>query len=839
MNVSVAWLAALVPSGRSADQLRDLLTAHTATVEEMHDLRADLAPIVVARVVEAERHPDSDHLHVTRVDAGTGALLDVVCGAANVRAGGLYPFAPVGTTLPHGARIEKRKIRGRPSNGMLCSARELGLGEEHDGILELDVDVAPGTPLLRAVPVGDVRLVVDVLPNRPDLLSHEGIAREVAALTGTPLTLPVIAASAAAVPEPRRFRRAGNAGGIVLHLEDALLAQRYMGVVIRGVTVGPSPDWLVARLAAVGARSINNVVDATNYVLHELGQPTHAFDLARIDREPRLPEKTVIVRSARDGETLVTLDGVARTLTPEMTVIADSERPIALAGVMGGRDSEVTGSTTDVFVEVATFDAARTRRTRRAAGLSTDASYRFERGVDVTLPPRALERVTALILSLAGGTVAAPPVDLYAGDVLRTPLVLRLSRVHRVLGVALDAESIASRLRGIGCVTAVEEQGTIVKVLVPTWRRDLAAEVDLLEEVARLHGYDAFPDTIHPYRPGTSVDAPLWTLTARLRTVLVGAGLLEAKPIPFVAGGAEHVRVANPLAESEAHLRRTVLESLARRAEYNLAHRQGNVRLFEIGAAFARGAGALPEESTRVALLVMGDREPPHFTSARPPAYDVWDVRWLAESVAAVIARAEGEGYGEGEGVRLAAVQGEGPVLWNVLIDGVLRGVVTRVPLDAPVWAAPAYGVEIVLGAVPNADVAPAGENAHAAPASGAGEPDRPAVPPAAPSHARRRYRALPSVPPAEFDLALLVPEGVRAADVERVIGHAAGELLERLELFDVYEGTGVEPGYRSVAWRLTLRHPERTLRDREIEGRRARILAALQSELHVRQRTS
>jgi phenylalanyl-tRNA synthetase beta chain len=818
MNASVEWLNAFVDTGKSAAELRDLLTAHTATVEELVALREDLAPIVVARVVEASSHPDSDHLHVTRVDMGTGELLDVVCGAPNVTAGKLYPFAPTGTVMPGGLKIEKRKIRGQTSNGMLCSARELGLGQEHDGIMELDLDVAPGTPFLDAVPVGDTRLVIDVLPNRPDLLSHLGVARELAAITGRELHLPDIGVEGIAIPEPKRFRRAGNAGGIVLHLEEAKVASRYMGVVIRGITVGPSPQWLVDRLAAVGSRSINNVVDATNYVLHELGQPTHAFDLGKLDLDTKLPEKTVVVRSAKAGETLVTLDGVTRALTPDMTVIADSVMPVAIAGVMGGQDTEVGESTTDIFVEVATFDAARTRRTRRGAGLSTDASYRFERGVDASLAPRALERVASLIIALAGGEVRSAPVDLYAGDAPRTPVVLRTSRLERVLGVSIPVEKVAAYLRSIGCQADVDDAGAALHVVAPTWRRDLVAEIDLVEEIARLHGYDALPDEIRPYRPGTSLDAPFWTTAARLRDALAGAGLLEARPIPFVAGGEGHVRLLNPLAENEAHLRRTVLETLARRAEYNLSHMQGNVRLYEIGSAFTPGGDALPEESVRVALLVMGDREPAHFTNAKPASFDAWDAKALAELVARTVA--------PGEAIVLEPTPEADDTLWKVVIEGVVRGAVTRVPLDAPVWASPAFGVEIELGPVSNGDVAPAGEHAHG---------DLAAPSPRRPS----QYRPLPTTPASEFDLALLLPEGVAAADVERVIRSAAGELLERLVAFDVYTGAGVEPGQRSVAWRLTLRHPERTLRDKEIDGRRAKILSALQTELNVRQRST
>ena len=817
MNTSVAWLNAFTNTPLTAVELRDLLTAHTATVEEMIALRDDLASIVVGKVVEEAPHPDSDHLHITKVDMGTGELLDVVCGAPNVAAGKFYPFAPTGTILPDGKKIEKRKIRGHTSNGMLCSARELKLGDEHDGIMELDVDVAPGTPFLSVMDVGDTRLVVDVLPNRPDLLSHAGIAREIGAVTRRAWNLPDLGIANVTIPEAKRFRRAGNVGGLVLHLEDAKLASRYMGVVIRGVTVGDSPAWLVERLEAVGSRSINNIVDATNYVLHELGQPTHAFDLDKLDPEPKLPEKTVVVRSAKPGETLVTLDGVTRTLSADMSVIADSERAIALAGVMGGRDTEVDAATTDIFLEVATFDPARTRRTRRAAGLSTDASYRFERGVDATLTPRALERVASLIVSLAGGEVSTPPVDLYAGDAPHRAIILRASRVARVIGVALDAAVIGELLRSIGCTADVESGASTIHVITPTWRRDLVAEADLIEEIARLHGYDKLPDELRPYRPGTSRDAPLWTMAATLRTALASAGLLEAKPTPFVAGGDEHVRVLNPLADNEAHLRRTVLESLARRAEYNLTHMQGNVRLFEIGSAFERGADALPDETMRVAALVMGHRQPAHFTNAKPEPFDAWDAKAIAETIARIAS---------GSSAEVQPSDAGGDELWSIVVDGERRGHVSRVPLDAPVWAAPAFGVEMVLGRMSNGDVAPPGEHAHDGVAA----------------HVPRKvtaYRSLPSTPAAEFDLALLVPDAVRAADVDRVIRASAGELLENLVAFDLYEGAGVDAGHRSIAWRLTLRHPERTLRDKEIEGRRSKILSALQNELNVRQRST
>ena len=341
MNASHAWLQAMLTVPLSAERMRDLITARCCTVDDLVRLRADLRDVVIGRVVEAARHPDSDHLWVTRVDAGGAELLDVVCGAPNVQAGRKYPFAPAGTTLPGGLKLEKRKIRGAVSNGMLCSARELQLGTDHEGILELDTDAAPGTPLLDAIPLGDTQLVIDVTPNRPDLLSHAGLARELAAAAGGAVRLPAIPGAPrvqapAAIRSAREARAGSGDAAVGVRLDDVEGCPRYMGVVMRDVAVGPSPAWLAERLVAIGSRSINNVVDVTNYVLHELGQPVHAFDVAK------LAGPDIIVRRARPGERITTLDGAQRTLDDTMTVIADRERAQAVAGVMGGADSEVS-----------------------------------------------------------------------------------------------------------------------------------------------------------------------------------------------------------------------------------------------------------------------------------------------------------------------------------------------------------------------------------------------------------------------------------------------------------------------------------------------------------------
>ena len=826
MNISYNWLRDFVDFDLPPVRLAELITSRAATVDGVETLRQDLRQFVVARVVECAPHPDSDRLSVTRVDAGTGELLDVVCGAPNVRAGKLYPFAKTGTKMPAGFTIERRKIRGAISNGMLCSAREIGLGEEQDGILELDVDVPPGTPLLDALPsVSDSQIVVDVGANRPDLLSHVGVAREVAAALGKSVdearALHDGAARLQAGPvgiqsDPRR----GSTGGVSVTIEDPDGCPRYLGAVIRGVRVGPSPDWLARRLEGAGVRSINNIVDITNFMLLGFGQPMHAFDAKT------LGGSAIIVRRARAGEKLVTLDGVERVLTDSMCIIADADRAQALAGVMGGRDTEVTNTTTDIFLEVAAFNPRRVRQMRRALSLSTEASYRFERGTDAAAAPRRLQQAVALIVALAGG-IAEAAVDIEPVKPEPRRLLVRASRVKQVLGETIPAPRITQLLRTVGFSADVRPGTEMldgheeINVAVPTWRGDVVAEIDVVEEVARLHGYDAFSDELRPFRVGTVPDAPDFILETAIQDALAAEGLFEVRPLPFVAGGDDtHVRVANPLAENEAHLRTSILESLSSRAEFNLSHMEGNIRLFEIGAVFMPREGAtLPFERKRVGILVMGDRRPPHFTEPKPPRFDQWDARALAERLVEVAAPRAASALVPAD----AGAQAKGE-LWSIELDGATRGIVRTLALDAPVWAAPAYGIELDLGPIESADVAPPGKSIHG---------QTPTPPPA--KHVQ--FKPLPSTPAAPIDLALLVPDAVRAAEVERVIRNNGGDLLERLTLFDEFRGAGLPQGTRSLAWRLTFRDAMRTLRDKEIEGRTNNILRALEGELGVRQR--
>ena len=791
MNASYEWLREFTDFDLTPQQLRDMITSRAATVEELIALRADLVDVVVGLVVEAKPHPNSDHLWVTKVDAGADELLDVVCGAPNVQAGAKYPFAPAGSTLPGGLKLERRKIRGETSNGMLCSARELGLGVDHDGILALHTDAPPGTPFLSVYPAGDTRLVIDVLPNRPDLLSHEGLAREISAYTGNNLHMP----EHPGMPECPAFAHQSSeatTGGVHVVVEEASSALLYTATVIRGVHVGPSPEWLASRLVSVGLRSINNIVDATNYMLHGFGQPMHAFDVDRLEGAE------VRVRRARPDERITTLDGVARKLDPSMTVIADAGHAQAVAGIIGGNDSAVSGETRNILLEVAVFDPRSVRATRRSLGISTDASYRFERAIDAHASADLARYAAALIISIAGGHVDGAPVAIGTAGGSSRSLQLRMSRVAQLLGERV-LEPECMRLLGSVGFGVSSGDGGVLRVTPPRWREDVGMEVDLIEEVARLRGYDSFGDELRPFRVGTEADSPAYVVARRVTTMLAAAGLLEVRPIPFVAdAGADGVRVLNPLAGNEAMLRSSALQSLARRVEYNFAHMTRNIRLFEVGVVFSCGAESVPVERTVAAVVVCGDRAPPHFSNPRPQQTDIWDARWLAQRIVS-------SAYGRSAAFESDSV-GEG---WTVLLDGTEIGTVGPVAVDAPVWAPPAFGIEI--------DLTPS-----------FGMTSEPVV-----------ARLLPATPAAEFDLALLLPANSRAADVERVIASVAGETLESLVPFDEFRGAGVPAGYRSVAWRLTFRHPERTLRDKEIEGRRARILRALDEELGVRPRTS
>lgn len=806
MNVSYRWLTALAPGLTDAPaRVVERLAMYGAPVDEVIELGAGISDIVIARVEGVRRHPNAERLSLCEVDAGGGERVQVVCGAPNVKAGRYYPFAPVGARLPGGITIRKAKIRGEESQGMLCSERELGLGRDHGGIMELRGEYAPGAPFAATLGLDDVRFVVDVTPNRPDLLSHWGLARELAPGGEAGLELPPFPDGGAAVASGVAFgrvERAGEAGGVQVRIEDAPGCPRYLGAVIRGVRVGPSPEWLAGRLRTVGLRPINNVVDATNYVLYELGQPLHAFDL------DRLGGGEVRIRRARAGETIVTLDGERRVLGEEMLVIADGRVPVAVAGVMGGEESEVTAETANVFLECALFDPKVIRRTRRALGLSTDASYRYERGVDPEGMERAARRALELIRQVAGGEVVEGAVDVNPVPASAPVVALRPSRASAVLGVPFSAEAVAGHLEPLGFRT-VEREADVLRVRVPGHRwYDVAREADLIEEVARRHGYDAFPEELRPFRPSSVPDDPMAGLEGRLREFFVGRGFLEARLAAFAPEAGGDVALLNPLSAEERRLRRALVPGLLRQVELNYARAVRHVRLFEIGTAFAPGPAPdrPPIETTRVAAVFTGARSVPHWSGAEPP-FDVWDAKGLLVELAGALGlgvAAVEPGVPAGEGTYVAessfrVVDAEGAVLGG-------GGRVAGAAVDAPAWADPVWAFELVLT-------------------------------PALARRERPAYRPAPSFPAVERDAALVVPDDLPAARVEATIRAAGGPALEEVFPFDVYRGKGVPAGARSIAYRLRFRAPDRTLTDPEVDEAFDRVLRRLKEDLGVERR--
>ena len=785
MNISRKWLEAFLRQPLDTHDLTERLAMLGAPVDSVEQSHAALSDLVVGLVKDAQPHPDADRLSVCTVFDGMDDHV-VVCGAPNVEAGKRYPFARVGTVMPGGFTIEKRKIRGQTSYGMLCSASELELGEDHSGIMELATEADPGSSFLEALALDDECLEVDVTPNRPDLLGHKGVARELAAGLSVQFRLPTIEGDYPSVPAPVRSDGAeGVTGGVRVAIDDPEGCPRFLGAVVRGVNVGPSPEWLRRRLQAVGTRSINNIVDATNYVLLELGQPLHAYDLATL-RGP-----AVIARRGVSGETCLTLDGKERPVDDDMTVIADEGGVIGVGGVMGGETTEVRDGTSDIFLECASFQPSRIRRTRSTLGLSTDASFRFERGVDRWAAPDALRRCLEIILATAGGTIDGDPVDVWPEPTHPPRIFLRPERVTQVLGEQIPWQALEQYLVAIGATVVSKPDDGRMAVDVPGWRPDLREEIDLVEEIARMHGYETFSSELQPFRVGTLPDAPSDVAARAVRQGLSTEGLYEVVTMPMHEGeGPESVPVLNPLSAEEAFLRLRLLPGLVRQVERNWSQGVRDVRLFEVGTVFQMaGPGERPEEEIHVAGLVSGRRDPRHWTDSEAAGdCDRWDVAALFQRAVALAHPA-------------ATVQVEGGSWVAVSAAGSVVGRTERIDADAPPWAAPVYGFEVAL------------------------DPAERTV---------RRYQALPETPASTRDVSLVLHQGATAQAVETAIRDTRGTRLESLEVMSEFRGGDLPAGSRSVAFRLTFRDPERTLRDKEVDKAFRRILQAVQQQVGV-----
>ena len=799
MLISLNWLREYVDISATPAQLAEDLTMLGLNVESLEHRPNPFDALRIGRVLTCKRHPNADKLSVCTVDIGEDAPRHIVCGAPNVRAGLEVAVIPAGASLPDGTEIKKGKLRGELSEGMICSEIELGLGEDASGIMELDFDVPAGTPLSAKFGEEDWLLDIEVTPNRPDQLGVLGVAREVAALYDTPLRLPATALPAGGET---------SLAPVPVTVEDTAGCPRYIARRLTGVTVGPSPEWLQARLLALGLRPINNVVDITNYVLFETGHPLHAFDAAR------LAGGEIRVRRARQGERLVTLDEKTLELCAEDLVIADARDPVALAGVMGGDASKVTDSTRELVLESAVFDPRSVRGARRRYDLSTDSSYRFERGTAFSTAALASARATQLFVELAGAVAADRPDDVAAAAPPTRTVALRPARANALLGTTLTAEDMAALLARFGLEARVA--GDALETAIPDTRPDLELEVDLIEEVARLHGYNAVPrenrvrNTLYGARSEDErrverLHRALTRLGCRevLTSTFMDPRQLDLLRVPADDPRRRTVTVLNPLVSFNETLRTSLLPGLLDVLRTNFHRGQEELRLYQLGRVYlARDGEALPDEPLRLALLLTGHAAPAHYSLPAAPT-TLADLRGLALALAEDAGLILDVDYGAADPCYVPGasfqLKAQGSVLGQ---GGLLRA--------------------SVLG-----DLKPKREVYVL-------EIDRPL----AGALRQARYAPLPAFPAAGRDLALLVPDGVAWEQVESLLRRAGGKLLEDLALFDIYRGKGLPEGRASYAVRLSFRSAEGTLTDKQVDKVQQRILGELNKALKVELRS-
>ncbi|MGY1520781.1 phenylalanine--tRNA ligase subunit beta [Luteimonas sp. A482] len=795
MKFSENWLRQHVPTDATRARMVEVLTAIGLEVEDVTVLGEALDGVVVARIVSVEKHPEADRLQVCQVDAGTGEPLQIVCGAPNARAGLVAPLATIGTTVGE-LTIKAAKLRGVASNGMLCSARELGIDVDAAGLLELPDDAPVGTPLADYLGLPDASIEIKLTPNRADCFSLRGIAFDVAAALGGEVAPfdaePVPATIAATLP---------------IELGAQADAPRYLGRVIEGVdATAATPSWMAERLRRSGIRPVSFLVDVTQYVMLELGQPMHAFD-----RD--LLKGPVGVRRARTGETLKLLDGRDAVLDGEFLAITDADRVVALAGVMGGFDTRVTDATRNVFLEAAHFAPAAIIGRSRRLGMHTDAAHRFERGVDPQLPRDAMEVATRLILDIAGGQ-PGPVVEAALEAHLPQPqaITLRRARLARVLGLDVADAEVARILRALGMDVKTTNEGW--DVVAPSRRFDIAIEEDLIEEVARIHGYDAIPTTLPAGAARIAVPSETRAGEDELRAQMAARGYFEAVNFAFVDEGLLHtwqaqaggVPLANPLSAELGVMRTRLLPGLVAAAARNLSRQQSRVRLFELGKVFAASAdGEAPIETPRIAAVIQGGAQAEQWGAA-VRGVDFHDLKGDLEALAACTGarldyRPSDAPHGHpGRSAEVVRVDGDAPrrLGWiGELHPRLLRAL----DLEGTVLAFELDLEPLRMRAVP-------------------------------------RATALSRFPSVRRDLAFVAPEGVPWSALEATVRQAAGPLLAELRLFDRYVGKGVDPGFRSLATGLILQDNSRTLTEGDVDVAVAAVIAALQHEHGARIRS-
>ncbi len=779
MNISLNWLKEYVDIDVSVDELAHQMTMLGLEIEAVHALGEEIQNVFVGQITAIEPHPDADKLVVCKNDIGGEEPLTIVCGAKNMKVGDRVPTAVIGATLPGGFKIGRRKMRGIESQGMMCSGRELGLNDDQSGLLILDADLPLGADIKPILGLDDVVLEIEVTPNRGDWASMIGVAREIAALYNKPLRIPEVLVQESAT-------KAAQLSSVTIEAPD--LCPRYMGRVLENVKVGPSPEWLCRRLVAAGQRPINNIVDITNFVLLETGHPLHAFDYNK------LGENRVVVRRAAEGETMVTLDDEKRMLTPDMLVIADANRPQAVAGVMGGADSEVGESTTRVFLESAYFLPASIRKTSRQLGLISEASQHFQRGADPEMAVYAMERAAQLMQELAQATVAPGVLDEYPNPLEVREVQLRYARTNLLLGTTIAPEIQKSALEKLG-FEILSSSETECTVRVPLRRHDVSMEADLIEEVARLYGYDNIAVSLPRARQNEAEFAPEEKRLRALRHFLVGLGLTELYNWSF--SSPEDVQRAqlpedyhnmvalqNPLSEKHATMRSSLLPAVLNNVAYNLRHGVAEITAFEMGPVFLPGKGEeLPLQKQHLAVVMHGSRAGLHW-SGQPEALDFYDLKGVCEALAdhfGVVFELEvGDALLFQEGQRAVlrheneAIGMLGKVCSSTLKNYDIEGDIFLLEMD----------IDTLVRTQKKAN----------------------------------EFEPIPGFPPSLRDMAIVVDQSVAAGDLMQAALASGGKLLKSVGIFDIYTGEQVAVGKKSVALTLKFQSTEKTLTDKNTQ---------------------
>ena len=794
MKVPVSWLKEYVDFEDTIEGLADKLTFSGLEVEGIETIGSDFAGVVVGEVLEIEPHPGADKLRLCTVEYGAEAPMRVVCGAPNVEVGGKYPFAPVGTTLPCGIVLKKAKIRGEVSMGMLCARDELGLGEDHSGLLRLDADQRPGTPFVEIWGEPETVIELEVTPNRPDCLSMIGVARELAVLYGSELKLP--GAEPAEDTEPAEDE-------VAVTIEDAEGCPRYVARVLKGVEIGPAPEWMSRRLEAAGIRSINNVVDVTNYVLLETGHPLHAFDKGLLEGG------RIVVRRAVSGEKIETLDGVERSLAESTLVIADAERPVAVAGVMGGAGSEIRDDTETILLEAAAFEPSRIRHAAKGLGLSTDSSYRFQRGVSPATVDWASRRAATLLCEWAGATLCRGAVDVYPAPAAPPRIAFSWERIAGTIGAELSKERMEGILRALE-IGIEEDDGKTATAVVPAFRLDLEREVDLVEEVARINGVDRVPAKTPEAKVVAGAEDERVRAISALRDALSGLGASEIMNYTltnhalldlFDAGNrSEREALPHPISADQSVLRPSLMPQVVESLGRNHSRQVPEACFYELGRTFRRRDGA-PMQFETVAVGMMGPVGRPLLQKRAP------------------VSEEEAFGWMKGFVERLLAVQ---------KVDDV-----SFVPEDAPAYE-PGKALSVRAG----------GERIGRLGLINAKARDEwrltgpvPAAELSLDALVANAFRIAEVEEPAQYpamsrDVALVVDESTTHEEVANLIEKASPKDLESYALFDVYRGKGLEKGRKSMAYGFVYRSPSRTLTDKKVNKAHQKLVDFLCNRL-------